>query len=253
MVLRMLPFVVLFLVFLGLSSSALAAGECPAHISADPSSPIAYMNRGDRCEGLFRQQVAAPAQLSLIGVHRHVPAFTPGSGKFLTIATPANIKGGATLSIRILSSRPRQYYRMDATLQSGSRFIWKRDIIDNPAVKLGPTDVKALLCESSCSVPEPKIFPASIVETKAPQSQGITLWFRAAVDLRKLFVTLRRVQGPSGGEFEDTDVLSGRLLPAGAAKDVFAVLKSGAYTLKATAVPAGAQAMDEVRAQITVP
>lgn len=237
----------------GLLAHALPLLACPEPQSVDTSNPVAYKDRGDRCEGIFRQKVAASAQLALIGVHRHPPAFTAGSGTPLTIVPAINDKPGAALALRVISSRPRQYYRMDATLHSGSSFVWKRDIIDNPAIHLTPPDAKALLCETSCGVANPKIFPVSIVETKAPPSQGITLWFRAAVDLKQLFITLRPTRGQARTDFEESDVLEGRLLPAGAPKDVFATLKSGAYTLKAIAVPAGAEAMNEVRAQVIVP
>ncbi len=225
------------------------ASACPATPSVDASNPTAYKDRGDRCEGIFRQQVAASAQLALIGVHRHSPTFEPGSGKPLTVTSAA--QSGAALALRVLSSRPRQYYRMDATLH-GSSFVWKRDVIDNPAIQLTPSEAKALLCETSCSVANPKIYPVSIVEAKASRSQGITLWFRAAVDIKQLFITLRPIGGQANTEFEESDVLDGRMLPAGAAKDVFAILKSGSYSLKAIAVPVGAEAMDEVRAQIII-
>jgi hypothetical protein len=78
------------------------------------------------------------------------------------------------------------------------------------------------------------------------------LWFRAAIDLRKLFITLQRL--PNGKTaLKNTDVLEGRLLPAGAAKDVFVTLRSGTYDLRALAVPVGASAMDQVRARIVIP
>lgn len=235
---------------------ALATSACPHTASVDASILSGhYKDFGDRCEGIFQQQVPAfanPTQLALIGVHRHSPAFSPGSGKPLTVSFASNAKSGTALALRVLSSRPRHQYRMDATLRSGASFVWKRDIIDNPAIQLTPADAKALLCETSCDVANPKIFPVSIVETKAPPSQGITLWFRAAVDLKQLFITLRPVGDQAKTEFEESDILDGRLLPAGAAKDVFAILKNGAYTLNAIAVPQGAEPMNEVRAQIIV-
>jgi hypothetical protein len=218
---------------------------------ADPANPVAYANRGDRCEGVFRQPVSASAQLSLMGVHAHMPEFVPGSGRPITV-TPMSAKLPAALAVRVLSSRPRQYYRMDARIAPGARFIWKRDIADNPAVRLAPGDVKVLLCENSCDSAALKVVPASVAESRAPSSKVITLWFRAAVDLRHLYVTLHRQPGQTAA-MQDADVLAGRMLPAGAAKDVLAALKPGTYSLKATAVPADPNAMDEVRAQIIVP
>jgi hypothetical protein len=217
----------------------------------EKASPLAYTDRGDRCEGLFRQKVAASAQLALIGVHAHSPKFKPGSGKTLTVV-PVGAGHASAIAIRVLSSRPRLYYRMDAKLASATRFVWKREILDNSRVTLGPREIKALLCEESCDKKVPKVFPASITEGRAPPSGGVTLWFRAAIDLRKLFITLQR--RPNGKTaLKNTDVLEGRLLPAGAAKDVFVTLRSGTYDLRALAVPVGASAMDQVRARIVIP
>jgi hypothetical protein len=230
-----------------------AAGECPVEVRADPANPVAYKNRGDRCEGVFRQQVAASAQLSLIGVHRHAPDFKARSGKDLKIASPPHLQSGTALSLRILSSRPRQYYRLDANLTSGAAFLWKRDVIDNSALQLGPNDIKALLCDKSCSVREPKIYPVSIVEDKAPRSEGVSFWFRAAVDLKAIFVSISPAPGQKGSGVEENDILEGRTLPAGAPASVFAPLKPGTYVLKATAVPLEAVAIDEIRAKIVAP
>ncbi len=227
---------------------------CPEKESGDGGVSVTYANRGDRCEGLFRQQVAASAQLTLLGVHSHEPLFTAGSGKPLTVATAYRGGSAASLNLRVLSSRTRLYYRMDTSFAPGTRFLWKRDVIDDPSVRLQPTEMKALLCEGSCSSREPVVAPVSISESAQtpPKQGGITFWFRAAVELKQLFVTIEN-QGSKTAVMKNEDVLEGRLLPAGAAKDVFVPLKKGAYTLRATAVPSGDNARDQARAKIIVP
>lgn len=254
-------FAIMVLCLCGIAAGALKAVPAKAQpdkdrcavqgVPVDKSNYVAYQDRGDRCEGLFRQQVAASAQLTLLGVHTHEPAFSPGANNALMI-TALGAKQPPALALRVLSSRPRQYYRLDAKLAPGGRFQWNCAILDNSAVRLAPTDVKALLCEPTCDSAEPRIFPASITDSRPPASQGVTLWLRAAVDLNQLFITLQGAPNQNTG-FNNIDVLNKRLLPAGAAFSVFAKLKSGTYALRATAVPDGKNAMDEIRAQIVIP
>jgi hypothetical protein len=231
------------------TTTALAA--CPAR-GIDPAADasVGYKDRGSRCEGLFRQPVAASAKLAVVGLHRHAPNFSPGSGKPITVA--AQTRGSASaISLRVLSSRQRQYYRMDAVLDAKSPFIWPRDVVDHSQVKLTPHEVKAIACERTCDVSEPRLIPVSITEGGQVPSDGVTLWMRAALDLRQLFVLVER-EPDKASVLANVDVLDRQMLPAGAAKDVFLPLKPGVYRLRATAVPTGSNAIDEMKAILLI-
>jgi hypothetical protein len=229
--------------------TALAA--CPGRgIDPSPDPSVGYKDRGGRCEGLFRQPVAASAKLAVIGLHRHEPDFSLDSGKPITVAVKAR-GSTAAISLRVLSSRQRQYYRMDAVLGTGTQFVWPRDIVEDHQVRLMAHEAKAIACERICDVSEPRLMPVSITEGRQVPSNGITLWMRAALDLRQLFVF---VEGEHDRKpvLPNEDVLEGRMLPAGAAKDVFLGLGQGVYRLRATAVPIGNNAIDEMKAILVV-
>ncbi len=201
---RSLPFFLSMAIALASAGAVFAA--CPVRESPDPANPVAYANRGDRCEGLFRQQVAASAQLLLLGVHSHEPDFNPNSGTPLAVSTAFRGNPAKVLNFRVLSSRTRLYYRMDASFPQGTRFVWKRDVISAPSIQLKPSEVKGLLCDGPCNVPEPTVLPVSISEKKAPKTQGITLWFRAAVDLKQLFLSIENSTS-NVSVLKDKDVL----------------------------------------------
>lgn len=231
--------------------TATALAACPGRgIDPAPNASVGYKDRGGRCEGLFRQPVAASAKLAVVGLHRHPPDFSPGSGKPILVTAQAR-EATAAISLRVLSSRQRQYYRMDAVLDPKSRFVWPRDVVDHSQVRLTPHEVKAIACEKTCDVSEPRLVPVSISEGGQVASNGVTLWMRAALDLRQLFVSVER-ESDRSPVFPNEEVLAGQTLPAGAPIDVFLPLKPGAYRLRATAVPIGDNAIDEMKAILLI-
>jgi hypothetical protein len=155
------------------------------------------------------------------------------------------------LVVRAVSSRPRLYYRLDAPLDSTGRFVWEPTIVAGSQVRLEPHEFKAIVCVASCDVPEPKLVAVSISDGPLPATRGVTLTLRSSLDLKQLFLTITRVGQKSPSL--DQDVLQGRQLPAGAARDEFVELKRGQYSIRAVAVPSGSNAIDEVRATLIVP
>jgi hypothetical protein len=236
------------IVFLGAANTADARAHCNPNIQPSQDLAVTYRDRGDRCEGLFQQPVAASARLRIIGAHRSPPLFIIGANaqlKVSAIAPDAN-----DLNLRILSAKPRQPYRLDAKLENVSRFEWHRDVIDHVRVRLQPSDVAALLCEGSCETNTPLIFPVVIADGIVPPSQGITVRLRAVVDLKKLLVT---VEGPTGvlPDYNDINVLEPRTLPGGITKDVYVDVPIGRYQFRARAIPEGSNASpEEIRATI---
>lgn len=240
--------VTLFVAALLFSNAAPAVADCAIRgIEPVADKSIGYRDRQGVCEGLFRQPVAASAKLAVIGFHRHAPNYQPRG--IAPIAVSTNIAGAARL--RVVSSRQRQYYRMDTSLDGGGKFAWRRDVIDHPGVHLMPHEVKAIACQGSCDVAEPRLLPVSISDAPATATKGVTLWLRAALDLKQLFVTVERLSDRKAELSEDL-LFKQQPLPAGAAKELFMTLKPGQYRLRATAVPTGNNAIDEFRALLVV-
>lgn len=228
-----------------------AAAQCPVALESNSDQATGYTQRGDRCEGLFRQPVATSAALRIVGIHRHGPEFAPGSGAPITVSVSRPPR--AKLGLRILSTKPRQYYRLDGVMAANGTFAWSRDVMDHARIRLEPSNVKAVACEQSCETKGARLYPISIAEGRVAASNGITIWFRAGVDLAQLFVS---VSGAGANVkkvmMANAEVLSGRSMPAGVAKDVFLTLTPGVYTVRATAVPKGDNAVDEIQSDVVV-
>lgn len=253
----------IFRLLAGVSAAFVAAGlvfagaadaqklPCPVSVDAAASAGTTYTNRGDRCEGLFRQPVAASAELRIIGFHRHPPSFAVRSGVPIQVAvTPRT--ASTPIRLRVVSAKQRQYYRMDAAVPAGGRFTWKRDVIDHSGVMLEPQNTKAIACEGDCERAEPTLLAVSIAETPQAPSPVVSIWLRASLDLSQLNVTLERKGSPKP-EMANVEVLQQRVMPAGAARPIEVKLAPGIYSFRATAVPIGQNAVDEVRATLVVP
>lgn len=229
--------------------AATAAPHCPVNVRPASDATVAYGDRGDRCEGLYQQPVSASARLQIIGVHRNPPQFGAVSAGPIVVSAPG--APGKDLKLRILSTRPQHYYRLDASLGAAARFTWKRDIIDHVRVGLKPAEVAALLCEGACEKPVPLIYPVSIAEGTAQQVAGITVRMRAALDLKSLLVTVTSNGAPLP-HLNNQNILDRSTLPGGVAKSLFLDLGAGTYELRAMAIPIGSNAPDEVRATIVL-
>jgi hypothetical protein len=230
-----------------------AKADCPLKLEASSDVATGYTQRGTHCEGLFRQPVAASASLRIVGFHKAAPAYEPGSGREL-IVTAAQRQKSSSVALRILSTKARQYYRLDATLDGKGQFAWPRTLIDHPRIRLEPSHAKALACDKSCEGSALRIYPVAIVEQgKSAPASGVTLWLRAGADLDQLRVTVsssdKKVTKPI---MDNTDVLAGRTLFAGVPQEIFLPIKAGSYRMKALAVPKGNSAMDEVQAELVV-
>ena len=231
------------------ASLANAVPRCPGDVTPASDKVIAYADRGDRCEGLYQQPVAASAKLQIIGVHRNRPIFDAGSG--VPIRVSAVAAGAGDLKLRVLSTKPQLYYRLDATLDPKGQFLWKRNIVDHVRVGLKPADIAALICAGACEKSSPIIYPAAITERETQAVDGITIRMRAALDLKELLVTVESGGAPLPN-FNKKNVLDMGTLPGGVTKNVFLDVGPGTYQLRALAIPVGTNASDEARAVIII-
>ena len=89
-----------------------------------------YSLRGDRCEGLYVQDVAGGSVLTPISFTARFEKFDTGPSKPLILAWPA--AGDGRLYVRAQSRRPKLYYRMD-TVQAANqgRYEWPTDVLSS--------------------------------------------------------------------------------------------------------------------------
>lgn len=128
---------------------------CREEIKPISSSDLAYRQRGDRCEGLFSQQVSATG-MRIAAYHRH-----PASYDDTSLAL--NISSASTETSKVLtvtSLRSKQFYRMDASF-SGNNYSLPLDVVRHPDVNVVPSDFAAVVCKKNCDTSLPTLVPAS--------------------------------------------------------------------------------------------
>jgi len=245
------------------------AAPCPSKIEPDPDPAIGYAFRDGRCEGLFKQRVAASADLVLVGAHLVDPKFplpteASQAAEPIPILAAKSLAEKQNLRVRVLSRRPSLYYRMDAGLPATGRLLWPRDVINQDSVHLVDAQVLALVCVGTCDSPEPKIVPVqvggSVQDANASSKRvaggrtQVKIWFRAGLNLKQLNVRIER-NDTRKVVVPDTNLLGNvGVLPAAIAIGAwFSFDKPGAYRLSATAVPDGESAEDSIVATLLVP
>ena len=114
--------------------------HCDADLNPATTNPLGYRLRGDRCEGVYIQDVAATA-LKLVSFTDSYESFDPALDRPLVVewAPPPS----AAVHIRAQSLRSRLYYRMDSDRPAGSAsFTWSPDVL--AALRLGKAELGVL-------------------------------------------------------------------------------------------------------------
>lgn len=139
---RSAPTPLLFLLVLALSA---ASGRAQAQSNCDPSLPdhststMAYRQRGDRCEGIYAQQVGT-VTLEVRSLVRGFGPFDPAKSPHLTLEWQAPPNHSGDLHLRAFSFKPRTYFRMDTKLPSTrGLYRWPTDVL--AGVGLGRDDL----------------------------------------------------------------------------------------------------------------
>lgn len=99
-----------------LAGSAAAQSFCDPTLLDGSESPLAYRQRGDRCEGIYAQPVGK-LNLEIRSFMAAFEAFDPATAPELTVrwSLPPGA-GDRKVHLRALSVKPRTYYRMDTTV-----------------------------------------------------------------------------------------------------------------------------------------
>ncbi|SNZ07455.1 hypothetical protein [Cohaesibacter gelatinilyticus] len=128
---------------------------CREEVNPISSSDLAYKKRGDRCEGLFLQQVSATG-MRIAAYHKH-PASYDETSLALNISSGTE---NSSKALTVTSLRPKQFYRMD-TRFSGNNYSLPLDVVRHPDVNVTPSDFAAVVCKENCDASIPTLTPAS--------------------------------------------------------------------------------------------
>lgn len=132
-------------VILGLAAMLLPAGTagaadlCDPNLPQDSKSPAAYHMRGDRCEGIYAQQVSA-ISVEVRSLVAGFEPFDPAKDGELALAWTAPPGSTQNVRLRAFSFKPRTYYRMDTAVPSvRGVYHWPSDVLASE--KLGRDDL----------------------------------------------------------------------------------------------------------------
>jgi hypothetical protein len=101
--------------------------ECDSAVATKASDPLRYRQRGNRCEGVYGQNVAGSSTLRVASLVESFETFDDSSSLPLRVEwTPPQ---GEAVSLRATAIRAGLYYRMETVRPiSASSFEWPADV-----------------------------------------------------------------------------------------------------------------------------
>ncbi len=172
-------------------AAAMAQTHCDPSLAPSNNHPYGYMERGDRCEGVYIQAVGGTT-LALLSFTASFGEIDIESGRPLQIEWHAP-PGDRDVQLRAQSMRRRLFYRMDTSVRAGgTRYRWPTDGL--AAVKLARADVGLV---GFTRMPIGGVEQEVLLPLSASQSVGTraapavyTLLLLPAVGLSELFVSV---------------------------------------------------------------
>ena len=180
-------------VALAVTSSVSAQSHCDPSLAPSTNHPFGYVDRGDRCEGVYIQLVGSTA-LKLLSFTAAFDALDLKAAQPLVIEWPAP-PGASEVELRALSMRRRLFYRMDTSVRAGStRYRWPTDIL--AAVNLGRADIGLVgWTRLAIGGAEQEVLLPLAASQGNPQTPTgpYTLLVQPAAELDELFLTVTRL------------------------------------------------------------
>jgi hypothetical protein len=176
--------------------------HCDPSLAPSANYPFKYINRGDRCEGVYMQLVGSTT-LTLLSFTRAFAAFDPKAGQPLVIGWRAPAKA-SDVQLRALTTRQHLYYRMDTQAHAGDlQYRWPTDVL--AAVGLGRADIGLLgwIHLPVGGADQEVLLPLTASQRNPPSVQGTdayTLLVQPAAQLSELFITVTRLATDGGAE-----------------------------------------------------
>ena len=220
---------------------AIARDPCdPALLRRADARPTAYAPRGDRCEGLYVQEVAGGGVLTLVSFTAGFDEFDPKGVGTLRLAWAGPPAGD--LWIRAQSRRPKLYYRMDTIRPPApATYAWRTDVLGELNLRKTDIGVIAWTTRAIADRERPVFVPLRIgAAREAPAAEAYTVVLVPGVELDEVFVSVAALddQGrPLRAEYGPRKLGHG-LYPAGRsfATTIPAPPRRGLYRLELNAV-----------------
>jgi hypothetical protein len=226
---------------------AAQAAHCDADLQAPPTNPLGYRLRGDRCEGIYFQEVGATV-LRLVSFTQSYENFDPTIGRPLVLEwTPLT---NQELHVRAQSLKNRVYYRMDSDRPAGTAsFDWPLDLLQTLRLEKNDLGIVAWTVRPLGGKDRMVHVPLRIRQRSAIAPGPYRLVLMPGVQVEELFISMAAAEpsGESGASLIDKQPLGFGYYPAGRAIVVPLPVSAatGVYrvSIGATLTQGGASAM----------
>ena len=165
--------------------------HCDPQLPSASDDPYGYRLRGDRCEGVYINEVAAT--LRVASLTSSLADFNPTSSRNVLIEWTAI--GNQPVHLRANSLRERLYYQMDSFRPTASAsYSWPTDLL--AALGLGRNDL-GLTASTSYQVGNTKrevFLPIRIKGQSASKTRNYQLVLLPGVELAEVFMSLAPVK-----------------------------------------------------------
>jgi hypothetical protein len=202
---------------LALASLALAAGlaaaisnaqdtsaldPCDPKLARPAKDPLAYGRRGERCEGLYLQDVAGSAGLLIASLTEPVDPFDFSPGQRVRVEWSA--AGTPPLRLRAVALRRRLYYRMDAQRPAGATvFEWPTDILASLKMRVQELGLVGWIEQRVGERTEEVYVPLRVGQGPVTRTGRYVVLIVPGTELSELYLTLTEV----GRDGRDASVL----------------------------------------------
>jgi len=198
--------------------------RCDSSIVTDRRDPWAYRARGINCEGRFVAPRSGP-NLRIVGFFRGDPRVTTVGGRTIQVSWDAP---PSMITLRAVSLPWRVFYRMDATVTSGTKvFYWPSRVVE--ALHLQINDLGILAANESEQ--SPVLIPVSVTDSGvvngAKSISLVALSNREFNDVRLLISS----SIPNSGLASNISIAQSGVMPRVPFRIVFPSLRRGLYRI----------------------
>jgi hypothetical protein len=178
---------------MAISVTAAAWGQstpCDPQLLQRSTDPNAYRLRGDRCEGIYIQEVGG-SPLFVASWTETFADYDPLSRQPLQIDWDP-LPGADAVRLRAQGLRRRLYYRMDAVRPAGSKsFKWPSDLLAGLGINRSDLGVLGIAHVNAGGAERDVYLPLRITQSaRAARNDGYQLVILPGVELREVFLTL---------------------------------------------------------------
>jgi len=171
--------------------------ECDSLVRTRVSDPLRYRQRGDRCEGVYGENVSGSSVLRVASLVESVETFDDSSSLPLHIEwTPP---AGEAVMVRASAIRAGLYYRMETTRPvAATHYAWPSDV--RRPLRIGRADI-GLTGSTTMMVGRTRqevFVPLRVSQRRPPaRSPSYRLTLLPSVGLSEVYVTVAST-GPDG-------------------------------------------------------